>query len=256
VSVLVGCACDLDAGTEPIPIPDGGSCWGAVDFGCVAVCGSTEIVWPQCINGQWQCPPGHVNNQLCGACPVVPNTCCLPNGTLEAAVCIDGAWQCSPGAVLYGNPGCQAPYVCSDELPCALDQWCDTPNDRCGAELLAGSCKPKLGCSPSGPPVCGCNGMTYDSACAAQMGGVDLWANGPCAAPPGTFACGGYFCPGSQICRKTTLFEGPEPLVSHACVAPPAGCSSGCGCQLCGPCPAGKLCTESCASGQLDCMIL
>jgi hypothetical protein len=255
VTVLVGCAGNLDAGPQT-QLPEAGTCSAAVDFGCVAFCGSKQIVWPVCLDGQWQCPAGHVNNQLCYSCPVVPHACCRPDGTLETAVCIDGAWQCAPGGVLYGEPGCQAPYVCSDDLPCAMDQWCDTPNDLCGAELRAGSCKPRLGCSPGGPPVCGCNGVTYDDACAAQASGVDLWANGPCAAPPGTFACGGYFCTNGQVCRKTTLYEGPEPLVSHACIVPPSGCSSGCGCQLCEACPPGKSCTESCAFGQLDCIAL
>jgi hypothetical protein len=33
---------------------------------------------------------------------------------------------------------------------------------------------------------------------------------------------------------------------SWSCVVPPPGCTNGCGCSLCPPCPQGMSCNEQC----------
>lgn len=35
-------------------------------------------------------------------------------------------------------------------------------------------------CTPDGKPVCGCNKVTYGSACEAQCAGVTSYTGGPC----------------------------------------------------------------------------
>jgi hypothetical protein len=106
VTVVAGCAGGLDASTPPPPLPEGGSCGGAVSFACVKQCGSTEYVDPVCTGIYWECPPGSVDMNLCTTCAPVPHACCIPDGTLVDAQCIDGAWLCPPGGSLYGTGNC------------------------------------------------------------------------------------------------------------------------------------------------------
>jgi hypothetical protein len=42
--------------------------------------------------------------------------------------------------------------------------------------------------------ACGCDGITYEHACAAYAAGVDLSTTGGCPAPPGQIGCGPFFC--------------------------------------------------------------
>jgi len=105
-----------------------------------------------------------------------------------------------------------------------------------------------------GPAVCSCDGNVYPNACASRSKGSDIAAEGNCVAPSGTTACGPLYCSSAtEICRVTTRYGGPVPVKDYACLVPPPGCASGCNCNLCEPCPAGKLCPESCAGGVLQC---
>lgn len=248
VTVVVGCAGELDASPPPPP-PDGGTCGGAVTVACVKQCGSNQFVTPVCVGENWECPAGSTSLQKCGSCAAVPHVCCLLDGTVANASCIDGAWQCPAGGTLYGTGKCKAPDVCVNTLPCAVGQYCESPNFNCGGGPLPGHCVPvPSSCSAAGPPACGCNGSTYPSACAVHQSGIDVSATASCAPPGGSFACGPLFCKvTTEICRKTTVFGGVVPLDDYACIPAPAGCATGCGCSLCPTCPQGKLCTESCS---------
>jgi von Willebrand factor type A domain len=247
VTVVDGCAGSFDAGT-PTPTLDGGNCGGVVSSYCVPACGSSEHLLPSCVGGLWQCPPGTVSENECTTCAPVPHVCCQSDGTIADAPCIDGAWKCAPGAKLYGEPGCTAPDVCAKTLPCAVNQYCETPSYQCGTGVLPGHCVAlPSGCPGSGISVCGCDGKVYPNACQARALGVDVSALDSCVPPAGSFACGPYFCsPQSEICVKTAKFGGAAPLDDYACVPTPPGCSTGCGCSLCEPCPPGKLCNEVC----------
>jgi hypothetical protein len=183
----------------------------------------------------------------------VPSGCCGQNAagqtTIVDASCINGTWVCPPGTASFGSGSCHPPLACAPTLPCAIGQYCVFADDKCGTTGLAGSCKPVPGgCSGGGPAVCGCDGQVHGSTCAAALEGVDLSSNQSCNAPSGTFACGAYFCGVSgQICEDDRNFANPVPDV-YSCIAPPAGCPSGCGCNACPPCPAGHMCKEVCTT--------
>jgi hypothetical protein len=57
---------------------------------------------------------------------------------------------------------------------CADGQWCDFPDDSCGAADQRGECKPiEVSIVNCGDPVCGCNGKAYPNACRAHQLGID-----------------------------------------------------------------------------------
>lgn len=248
-TVVAGCGDGLDASAPPPPPPDAGDCGGIITFACVTACGTEDYVPPICAGAFWQCPPGSVSSNQCGSCAPVPHVCCLPDATLADAQCIDGTWLCPPGGSLYGTGSCKAPGVCAATLPCAVGQYCESPNFSCGKGTLAGHCVPEpASCAAGGPAVCGCDGTTHPNACDARKQGVDLSKDLSCQKPIGTFDCGPLFCNVSaELCKKTTVFGGSVPLEDYACIPAPPGCATGCGCKLCAACPPGKLCNETCS---------
>jgi hypothetical protein len=242
VEVSAGCG----AGSPPPGTPvagDGGTCDSTVDFQCVPECGSTvPAVEPECIASNWVCGAGLVSTATCSECLPVPHGCCKADGSIADGSCIDGTWQCPPGAQLFGTGTCKPPAACAATLPCALTDYCKVPDASCGKGSLAGSCQTiPASCSGGGPPVCGCDGQTHASACAASLAGVDVSASGACAAPAGTFPCGPLFCQISgEVCRKV-----PSSPPAYACVTAPPGCPTGCNCDLCPTCPT-KMCADVC----------
>jgi hypothetical protein len=89
-------------------------------------------------------------------------------------------------------------------LTCGLGEWCDFANDSCGAGDQQGRCQPRGGYTAScGQPLCGCDGNSYPSPCAAHLRGTDTSATNACIKGNGgdSAACGkdsdcqtGYRC--------------------------------------------------------------
>jgi hypothetical protein len=75
------------------------------------------------------------------------------------------------------------------QRPCGSGLFCDFFESACGAPDLIGSstlgtCQPRSSeACRSSPPVCGCDGMPYQSQCDAWEAGTDS-TNGPCYAAP------------------------------------------------------------------------
>jgi hypothetical protein len=69
-------------------------------------------------------------------------------------------------------------------VPCSADQFCDyAAGSNCGAADGGGQCKAKPNvCTLIYMPVCGCDGMTHDNACAANGAGTSVAHSGACAA--------------------------------------------------------------------------
>ncbi|MCA9623436.1 MAG: hypothetical protein KC731_30655, partial [Myxococcales bacterium] len=224
-------------------------CGGAVSFTCRQSCSSTESQSPECVGGLWTCPAGTVPSSTCDQCPPVPHGCCLPGDGLAQASCIDGAWVCPPGGVLFGEPGCIPPEVCAKSMPCGPGSYCEVDDYSCGAATTLGHCAAIPGSCAAGVEACGCDGQTYASACEAAQSAQHISAAQGCPTPAGHAPCGPLFCDiGLEACRETIDLTGGSPD-DFACVPKPAGCPTGCGCNLCEPCPAGSTCGESCITG-------
>lgn len=74
------------------------------------------------------------------------------------------------------------PGMCNEMLgaPCAADQWCDYPDDLCGAGAH-GMCFPQPRvCNLIFAPHCGCDGVTHSNECVANANGTDIDHPGDC----------------------------------------------------------------------------
>lgn len=116
---------------------------------------------------------------------------------------------------------------CGEEI-CALDEFCNWGKDSCGREPLPHGELPFCDvipqtCDVALFPICACDGQTYDNGCEAAALGIDADANGSCAPPEGTFACGHRFCPIGTVC-----FMGVSDLIGgedyYACEPMPDAC--------------------------------
>jgi hypothetical protein len=66
-------------------------------------------------------------------------------------------------------------------VQCTALDWCDFPGDTCGAGDQQGQCRARdatgYDCTTA---VCGCDGHSYKSACAAHENGVDAISTKSC----------------------------------------------------------------------------
>jgi hypothetical protein len=126
---------------------------------------------------------------------------------------------------------------------CAATEYCDFPDNDCGAGDQSGVCKPRPAACPAvvGPPTCGCDGKVYAGECPAFVEGNDLDASGSCEVMTGRFACGYLQCSlATQYCRREPHAGAAE---TFSCVNLPSACS---GSSACG-CLADERCGDACA---------
>ena len=150
-------------------------------------------------------------------------------GGSDAAVGTDAA----PGASCGGFTG----------ATCDSTEYCDYPDDLCGAADGSGTCTPRpTGCPDNYDPVCACGGGVYGNACDAAAAGWDVSALGGCTPPPGYFACGAELCATSvEYCWHYVDDTGmPD---RWACMPLPVCSSPGCACVNTAP-PCAGTCTD------------
>ncbi len=213
---------------------------GAALSGCQPCDGSTP-----CAAGQVCVSPAGV----CGAgrCEARPADCAL-----EEAVCgCDGvtysgdcrARAAGTSVAFPGKCPCTAPA-----LPCALSQGVDTDGDgcldacRCDAHtpcasgFACPSCEPGLCASVTTcddtAPVCGCDGETWSSACAAADAGRAVAAAGACCTPPtcplGAVDLDSDGCAETCPCETRADCAGPKDWCQRTACGAPGACRPGC----------------------------
>jgi hypothetical protein len=196
-------------------------CCSAKDSACVQSEDECEVVVPEppeydacdgksCGDTCQPCPPGAVcpppegvfSCNQGGECDDAPPQCETPYDPCEGKVCGDACspcWDitvCDPIAETWCNaegscaveqPVCQG-KPCGGELgdTCEASEYCAyVEGQHCGAADATAECMPRPDDCASGPlifiPVCGCDGNTHGSACAAAMAGTGVLSSGECS---------------------------------------------------------------------------
>ncbi|MCK6509888.1 hypothetical protein L6R29_07990 [Myxococcota bacterium] len=155
------------------------------------------------------------------------NTCTCTNGKVG---CTEKA--CPPPQECGGIQGA----VCQNKA-----EMCILPNGSCKTAEAKGNCqiRPQT-CPQSLDPVCGCDGKTYNNACAAHVANVQIDYTGKCKE---VYKCtydnklynDGESFPSSDGCNACTCREGKVMCTLLVCPQP-------CGGSGTAACPAGHYC--------------
>lgn len=164
--------------------PDGTYC----NFSEAAQCGEAET-------GVCEQLPEICTEEYAPVCGCDSNTYENACAAARAGVSVASKGECAEGAVC-GVRGAKE---------CAEDEYCYfTEEAQCAAADVPGHCRPRpLQCSVDPNPVCGCDGNTHRSACAAAIEGTSVAHQGECkTAEPA--ACGGLqglTCADGEFCN-------------------------------------------------------
>lgn len=147
------------------------------------------------------------------------------------------------------------PYLCGGAYawPCAADKYCafDT---GCGT---VGNCVPRDSECKTKATVCGCDGVTYESKCAAGAKGWGVDHQGACGATEQQFRCGRFTCDAttSYCLDKNKDYDDAEER--YVCFPWPAGCD-GCDCtsKLDLACYIGATCSEQNGAARVTCKVV
>lgn len=157
-------------------------------------------------------------------------------GILDTGVLLDTGMPLDSGAdvgfVACGGFGGSA---------CAATEYCDFPDNRCGAADGSGVCRPRPATCPDlVDPRCACDGMIYGNGCEAAAAGQDTNDLGGCTPPEGRFECGSLTCTTSEYCTVVTDDTGMAN--TYSCAMLPAACSDDAACACVASVPCGDLC--------------
>jgi len=133
---------------------------------------------------------------------------------------------------------------------CADDEFCQLKigecNTKAGVHFGLCAASKEVMCPAIYSPVCGCNGETYSSPCAAKGARVNVSHIGECKRPPK---------PGEETTTESTIvssFEIPEPPPLALRCKDDAHCENGLVCQTTtGICICNEETNEGCSPGQI-----
>lgn len=183
-----------------------------------------------------------------------------PICALEAVPCCDPSFPSDPCCVdcssTSASTGAGGGTVCGGFTgkPCAATEYCDFPDNLCGAADGPGVCTPRpQACDDIYQPTCGCDGQVHGNGCDANASGTDANDLGGCTPPAGMFGCGAIFCQlGSQYCEEDGSDTGGPSFFS--CKPLPAGCGSAPSCACLSSVVCGTACMPTADGGlQVTC---
>ena len=182
---------------------------------------------------------------------VVLAACLLGCGGAEAPVATDG-----PTAEVNTSDGGGSDAADSDAVSlggcggyggysCPAEAYCDYWDKTCGGYDGTGACRPlPVDCPSTSDPVCGCGGVIYVNECQAYAARNDVYANGGCTPPAGTFGCGWRFCSvATQYCLAAYSAVAGRRR-DYSCQPLPDACAGTASCD----CLAGERCGNHCTA--------
>jgi len=189
LAVVAALACSGSSASKDGGAGGGGGNGGAGGSGGAGGGGDTTMACGAATCGGGQtCCTGCMGEKFCvsgGGCPG-PKCDPIDGGSdAPADAAAEGgtdATEDAPGGDLASDG--DGLIACNDKgVTCPMGLVCDydTPG-RCAASTATGHCKMKpSGCGEEKPdPMCGCDGMTYESDCARRLAGVQLDHEGAC----------------------------------------------------------------------------
>jgi hypothetical protein len=119
----------------------------------------------------------------------------------------------SDGGFFPGDGGSGALCGGFGGMVCPPTEFCDFPDNSCGATDQVGACRPRpTGCPDNFDPVCGCDRVVHPNSCDAAAAGADLDGFGSCPLPPDTFKCGfKQSSLSAELCQVSKSDIGGEP---------------------------------------------
>lgn len=152
---------------------------------------------------------------------------------------------CPSGSSFAEDGTCGGGSACVDAFDCDEGEWCDFPDNLCGAGQ-AGTCRGvPQGCNDLYRPTCTCDGTIASNPCEGQSARFDASAGGTCMPPLDTFVCGDTFCgAGSEYCQRAVSDVGGEPD-GFACVLAPGACAAAIDCACLADEPCGFSCSDA-----------
>jgi hypothetical protein len=187
LALPVGCGGEAPESAEPRPDEETAPTTAEVSAGCVehAECGDDEY----CAFSDGTC--GQAGPGVCVTMPDAAG-CPLPTEGQDLTVCgCDGFTYESGCAAAAVGASVAHEGACAEAAPvddtcggatCGAGEYCAIDDGSCGeAGPSQGVCRPLNGvCTSASEPMCGCDGTTYASVCAAQNAGASIRWAGPC----------------------------------------------------------------------------